>query len=366
MTEVYVAGVGEIPCKPSYTQDFREMLFKAFKNCLEDSESEVSEIDAVVASGLDFFEGISITDSYTPDQVGGRLKFNTLVSNDSLNAFIHAYMLIKTGWFKNVLVTAYAKSSNILNYGEILLNTWDPHLIRPLLIHHFSIAALDAQAFLSRRNGEPRDLSIVAAKNIRNALRNSAAAYGADTDIEKIESEEFVSEPLRRSHVARLCDYASVVLLSSDNRSAKAVVKGVGFAHGSHSSDLSERVFGKFAWVRPAVSKALPGSLRRVVEFVEVSESFASTELMVLDELGVYDGDVLKGVRGGDFMFDGALPVNPSGGCIGMGYPLNAAGLQRVVQAVKLLRMGRWSGCLVASVDGEVVDGGSVVVLSAG
>ncbi|MEM4236901.1 MAG: hypothetical protein QW823_03795, partial [Candidatus Caldarchaeum sp.] len=78
MTEVYVAGVGEIPCKPSYPQDFREMLFKAFKNCLEDSGIDVSEIDAVVASGLDFFEGVSITDSYTPDQVGGRLKFNTL------------------------------------------------------------------------------------------------------------------------------------------------------------------------------------------------------------------------------------------------------------------------------------------------
>ena len=366
MTEVYVAGVGEIPCKPSYRKDFREILFNAFQNCLHDAGIEVSEIDAVVASGLDFFEGISITDSYTPDQVGGRLKFNTLVSNDSLNAFIHGYMLIKTGWFRNVLVTAYAKPSNILNYAEVVLNTWDPSLIRPLLIHHYSIAALDAQAFLTRRGGDSRDLSLVAVKNIRNAQRNPIAAYDEDVDLEKIESSQFVSEPLRWGHVARLCDYACVVLLSADDSSAKAVVKGVGFAHGSHSSDLAGRVFGKFAWVKPAVLNAFRNVSRRVVEFVEVSEPFASTELMVLDELGVYGGDVLRGLRGGDFMFDGALPVNPSGGCIGMGYPLNAAGLQRVVQAVKLLRMGRWSGCLVASVDGEVVDGGSVTVFSVG
>jgi acetyl-CoA C-acetyltransferase len=364
--DIWVAGVGEIPCRPSYDEmDFREMLYRAAAKAYLDAGITPADVDGVVSSGMDFYEGMSITDSYTPDQVGGRLKFNTLVSNDALNAFIHACMLLKTGQFRTVLVTAYAKASNILNYPEIVFNSFDPHVVRPLTPHFYAIAAMDAQAYLLNSGGDARDLSLVAAKNKRNALRNPSAAFAENISIEEVESMEVVSEPLRKGHVAVPCDYAAAVLLTTEKSLGKVRVEAFGYSIGSYSVDLSLKEWGRSHWARAALEMALRQIRMRRVDFVEVSEPFAHTELMVLDGFGIVGENVCKTLRDGGFNMDGYLPVNPSGGCIGMGYPLNAAGLQRLVQSVNLLRTGRWSSCLVASPDGEVVDGGAVVVLSA-
>lgn len=361
--DVWVAGVGEIPCRKKYEHmDFREMLFEAAKKAYEDAELSPRDIDGVVASGIDFYEGVSITDSYTPDQVGGRLKFNTLVTNDSLNAFIHACMLLKTNQFRTLAVTVYSKASNILNYGEIVLNAWDPFLIRPLLPHHVVLAALDAQAFLTKNGGQTIDLSMVAAKNHVNALENSSAAYGLSVSAEEIEESEFLSEPVRSGHVADLCDYAAVIILTNSRAIGKIAVEGFGFASGSVSNDFSGKVFGKATWVKAAFQMASRMAKHGRADFIEVSEPFAHSELMVLNELPPFEGSVLTCLRQGMLGKEGSLPVNQSGGCLGMGYPLNAAGLQRVIQACKLLRTGRGSSCWVLSQD-EVVDAGSIVFL---
>jgi acetyl-CoA acetyltransferase len=165
MRDVYVLGVGETRCQPKAEQrDFREMLFEAALEACGDAGITAAEVDGVVSSGFDFYEGVSITDSYTPDQVGGRLKFNTLVSNDSLNAFIHGCMLVASGRLENVIISAYAKPSNIQNYGEVVLNMLDPHTVRPLLPNHHVLAALDAHAYLIKHNADSTLLSMVTVK----------------------------------------------------------------------------------------------------------------------------------------------------------------------------------------------------------
>ncbi|GBC68330.1 Beta-ketoadipyl-CoA thiolase [archaeon HR01] len=363
--DVYVAGVGEIPCRPAYGDlDFREMLYTAARKAYEDAGIHPSEIDGIVSSGMDFYEGISITDSYTPDQVGGRLKFNTLVSNDSLNAFIHGYMLLRTGHFRNLMVTCYAKPSNMLNYPEVVLNSFDPHVVRPLTPHPYVLAALDARAYLSRSGASPRDLSLVAVKNKKNALGNTSAAYAGATTPDDVENSAPVSEPLKRGHISTLCDYAAAVILTTDRRLGRFTVKGVGNAFGAYSSDLSSRMWGLLAWVRHAAQKALRMAGIGKVDFVEVSEPFAHTELMALEGLGIDGEPAHKTLRAGGYDLGGHLPVNPSGGCLGMGYPLNAAGLQRVVQSVKAMSRMGWRTCMILSSDGEVVDAGSAVVLT--
>ncbi|MEM2238194.1 MAG: hypothetical protein QXR26_03675 [Candidatus Caldarchaeum sp.] len=362
--DVWIAGVGEIPCKHRYPgMDFREMLYEAAKKAYQDAGITPAEVDGIVSSGMDFFEGISITDSYTPDQVGGRLKFNTLVSNDGLNVFIHAYMLVRTGFFKNLMVTAYAKPSNIINYPEIILNSFDPHVVRPLCPHHYVIAALDANAYLRKNNADTTDLSLVSVKNKKNALKNPSAAYGGEVSLEDVEGSESVSTPLKKGHVAQLADYAAAVILTSDKKLGKVVVKGVGQAFGGYSSDLALRDWGTALWAKYAVAKAFKQAGTKKVDFVEVAEPFAHTELMFLESLELEKAPH-KMLRDGSFNTDGQMPVNPSGGCIGMGYPLNAGGLQRLVQSVKLLTTGKWKTCLTASPDGEVVDAGSAVFLS--
>ncbi len=364
--DIWIAGVGEIPCRPSYeNMDFREMLYRAAKQAYLEAGITPSEIDGVVSSGLDFYEGVSIADSYTPDQVGGRLKFNTLVTNDSLNAFIHGCMLLKTGHFKTLIVTAYSKASNILNYSEIVLNSFDPYIIRPLSIHHYTIAALDAQAYLYHTKSEPYIFSLVSVKNRKNALKNPSAAYPEDIPVESVEKSAVYAEPLKEGHVAKLCDYAAAVIITAEKSLGKVRVEAFAHASGNVATDLALREWGKALWAKNVADMLLKQNRLRKIDFVEISEPFAHTELMVLEALHLEE-DTVKTLREGGFNVDGHLPVNPSGGCIGMGYPLNAAGLQRIIQSVKLLNEGKWNTCLTASPDGEVVDAGSAVILKAG
>ncbi|MEM3093855.1 MAG: hypothetical protein QXK46_03730, partial [Candidatus Caldarchaeum sp.] len=181
--------------------------------------------------------------------------------------------------------------------------------------------------------------------------------------VEELDRSETVSTPLKRVHVAPLADYAAVVILTNASRYGKVLVEGVGFSQGFQSTDLSSREWGRALWVRTAFEAAVKGSKPKSIDFVEVSEPFAHTELMILDELRLWDAPVVDSLRRGDFDEDALHPVNPSGGCIGMGYALNASGLQRVVQSVKLMESRGWRRCLAASLDGEIADGGSLVVL---
>lgn len=360
MTGVVVAGVGEVPCSPRYLgADFRELLYDAAKSAYRDAGVSADDVTAVVSSGTDFLEGLSITDSYSPDQVGGRLKFNTLISGDSLNAFIQGCMLVSSGLHDVVAVTACSKQSDILNYHEILLNSLDPHILRPLLPHPHVMAGLDAAAYLSKRGADPSVLSHVAAKNMVNALKNPFAAYAADVTAEDIEKTEVLAEPVRAGHVAKLCDYAAVVVLSRAGVVGEDVISvgGFGYAVGAPSSDISLRKWGEPTWVRPAYEMAARMGGGRKVDIVEISEPYAHTELTILSQLTQGNPGKTE---------EDHPPVNMSGGCIGMGYPLSAAGLQRLIQAVKLLRKNEWRTALVASPDNEVADAGCIVLLSSG
>jgi acetyl-CoA C-acetyltransferase len=361
-----VVGVGEVPCRPRYDGvDFRELLYQAAKDAYRDAGITADDVDAVVSSGMDFLEGVSISDSYTPDQVGGRLKFNTLVAGDALNAFIHACMMVATGVHEIVAVTAYSKQSDIINYYEILANQLNPHTLRPLFPHPHVIAGLDAAAYLDRVGADPWILSHVAVKNMGNALENPAAAYPAKMTVDEIEGSEVLATPVKAGHVARLCDYAAVVVVARADSSRvggrPVYMGGFGYGVGSSSMELSLRSWGEAGWVKPA-RRMMKGGMD--VDLVEISEPYAHTELMILSQLEVTDEKPHKMLLDGELARDGILPVNVSGGCLGMGYPPNAAGLQRLVQAVKLLRRDRWKTALIASPENELADAGSLVYLT--
>ncbi len=374
---VGVIGVGQIPCvKRLRGKDLREMLYEAAKKAYREAELTPDDVDAVVACGLEFFEGVSITDSYTPDQVGGRLKFNTLIGNDSLTAFIHACMLIETGFYDVVLVEAHSKPSDILNYEHALLNSLDPHYLRPLGLHPYVIAGLDASSYLSLSGADTRDLSLISVKNLKNGVCNSYAVKSSSLTVEEIEETETVFHPIKQGHMAVRCDYAAVVILASKvvaKRHPNPIwIRGFGYSSCASSSSPDQKKWGEANWARLAAKTSFDNtSLKpKEVDLVEVSEPISYLELQILDSLGVLNGPAHKYLRLGEFDIGGSLPTNPSGGCIGMGYPLTAAGLQRLIECVTQLR-GEAAGrqvqyartALAASPDSEISDAGAVVLL---
>lgn len=379
--DVAIVGVGQTESKHSIPdKDFRELIYDAAKKAFSDANLTPKDADALITNEYDFYSGVSIADEYTPDQVGMRLKFNNLVCDDGTIALINAYMLILSGAVDIVVVESHSKvASDVVNYPEVLLFALDPIYNRPLGGHPYYIAGMDALKYLNDTGIHPEDLAMVVVKNKNNALRNPYAGFGAKLTVDDVLNSKIVFYPLREYDISPLADYAGVLILASDD-AAKSItdspiwIRGVG--HCTESGYPESWVWGSASWLvnasREAYRRARIDNPRKSINVIELTEPFSYQELQYLNAIGVcHKDDVCKLLLDGYFNINGSLPVNPSGGCLGMGYAPQAAGLQRIIEIVLQLRKeaaGRQVndaevGMAIGSTS-EIVKSGGVVIMS--
>ena len=69
---------------------------------------------------------------------------------------------------------------------------------------------------------------------------------------------------------------------------------------------------------------------------IETHDCFSASEYMAIDHFGITGpGESWKAVENGDLARDGAIPVNPSGGLIGVGHPVGATGVRMMHDAAR-------------------------------
>ncbi|WP_246218632.1 thiolase C-terminal domain-containing protein [Parasphingorhabdus halotolerans] len=96
-------------------------------------------------------------------------------------------------------------------------------------------------------------------------------------------------------------------------------------------------------YVLPWTRKAITDAYRRAgiagpeqLDVIETHDCFSVTEYMAIEHFGVTaPGEAWKAIEQGVIAFDGRLPVNPSGGLIGMGHPVGATGVRMMLDASK-------------------------------
>jgi acetyl-CoA C-acetyltransferase len=303
-------------------------------------------VDSFVTVAEDFHEGVSIFDEYVPDQIGGALKSVHTIPGDGLHGLATAYMMIRTGQFDVVAVEGHSKASNLLTLPEVTAYAQDPVLNRPLRLNTHFVAGLDMQRYLFETGTTHEECAAVAVKNRRNALRNPLASFGADLTLDDVLNGPALAEPLGMREAAEHVDGAIVMVLAAGDK-ARALsetpiwIHGMGWCNGSAS--LESREWGRAPYLHKAAQMAYRqagiDNPLDVVDFAEVDDTYAFKELQALEELGLF-GPGMAGeitARGGT-SFDSDLPVNPSGGSLGVGYMLDATGLMRALEAVRQLR----------------------------
>src|SRR5438094_8512958 len=118
-------------------------------------------------------------------------------------------------------------------------------------------------------------------------------------------------------------------------------VRGVGWS--SDTPVVEDRDFGWAHYVEQAASRAYKmgviGSTASYFDLAEVDDTYSYKELQSIEALKLAKkGKVGKMLSSGVFDRDGRLPVNPSGGSLGVGHLLEATGLHRTLEAVLQLR----------------------------
>jgi acetyl-CoA C-acetyltransferase len=118
-------------------------------------------------------------------------------------------------------------------------------------------------------------------------------------------------------------------------------ILGMGWCNGSAS--LESREWGRIPYIEKAARMAYRQSgfenPNGIVDIAEVDDTYAYKELQSLEALGFFTpGEAGPATVAGITASNGELPVNTSGGSLGMGHLLDATGLARAMEIVLQLR----------------------------
>ena len=344
MNKVGIVGIGVPqlrPCSPELS--YKELIFEAALEAYADAGVDPrSDVDSFVCSSEDFLEGTSIFDEYVPDQLGAILKPVCTISADGMYSLITAYMQILTGVFDVVAVEAHSKASDIVNLSAVYDLALDPIFNRPLQLDARFVAGLEMAKYLHLSGARKEHCRRVVEKNRSNAIHNSLAMR--PTSI--LPDDTTISDPLTTTDAAPLADGAAVLVLASeqaakDLRDDPVWISGVGWASDSPSLETRDWSIPQYAGLsaKQAYKLAKIRNPSQDIEVAEVDDTYSYKELQHLEALNLAgDGRAHKMLDEGYFDAHGPLPVNPSGGSIGMGHTLEMSGLLRVVEVVLQLR----------------------------
>jgi acetyl-CoA C-acetyltransferase len=343
---VAIIGIGFTPLQqatPRYS--FKELVFEAAQKAYLDAGVRFDEIDSFVTCAEDFNEGISIFDEYTPDQLGAVQKPMHTLTQDGLHGIADAVMQIRSGVAEVLVVEAHSKASNILTPDWLLDYALDPVYARPLDFSPHAIAALEMNRFLSQTGITASHCAQVVRKNRRNARHNPLAAYPLETNA-KTKTSPYLCYPLREEEQAKRADGCVVVVLANEAKANKARSQPawiLGTAFANDSSSIESRHWSNAEYARLAARAAYRQAGIKAagkIDFFEVDDTYAYKELQHLIALGLYAEPIKAGkaIERGETRPDGRTPVNVSGGALGMGLPLEASGLYRIVELVLQLR----------------------------
>ena len=209
----------------------------------------------------------------------------------------------------------------------------------------------------SERFGLSREhLCAISKNNFANAKRNPNAQtrgwrLGPEHFADDDATNPTIEGSLRKADCGQVTDGAAAVFLCSREVAEQYAARhGIelasiprikGWGHTTAPLLYSKKVSDSRGqpYVFPHARKAMMDALGRAdmqdiyaCDGVEVHDCFSITEYMAIDHFGITaPGESWRAVEDGTISLGGRLPVNPSGGLIGLGHPVGATGVRMML-----------------------------------
>ncbi|RQO42092.1 hypothetical protein DBV14_27850 [Variovorax sp. KBW07] len=289
-------------------------------------------------------------------------------------AMLAATAEIECGRYDCVLVTGVELERNVpgaVAAQHLAAATWvgeEGEGAKYMWPHMFHLVG---QEYERRYGLKYEHLARIAEINIANARRNpfaqtrawnyTAASFTADD-----EANPVIDGMIRRQDCGQVTDGAAAVILASGRfaeawakrhgTSLDALPRIAGWGHRTAHLKLAPKLAASAGqpYVFPHVREAIQGAFRRAgiadvsqLDGIETHDCFTTTEYMAIDHFGITaPGESWRAVEDGTIARGGKLPVNPSGGLIGLGHPVGATGVRMVLDAARQVT-GRAGDCQV-------------------
>jgi Acetyl-CoA acetyltransferase len=348
---VAIIGAGMTLFRRRMLETGREMAFEASRAALDSAGMEIKDIESVVlGSAPDAFDGVHMKGEYLLDGAGGVGKpYSRVYVGGGTGVFapIAGWWHVASGAFDTCLVVAEEKMSPLHPHPQYAFwSIFDHTLERPLGTTLLWIFALEMRRYMHVHNVKEEDIALVSVKNKRNALDHPAAQLAAKITVDDVMKSEPMVWPVKRLDVSPPSDGAAAVILASEDVAKKYTdnpvwIDGVGWNVDTQYWTNRDLYFPEY--LRQAALMAYKMAKienpRKQIDFAEVYDPFDYKELHHMEGLMLADkGEAPKLTKEGITQRDGDLPICPSGGLLGVGNPIAAAGLMKVCEVFWQLR----------------------------
>jgi len=385
LRRVAIVGAGITKFVRRAQETGKELAFEASRMALDSCGMKPDDIESVtIGTAPDAFDGVHMKGEYLLDGAGGWRKpcmRNYVGGGTGVFAPIHGWFHVASGMFDTCMVVASEKMSACHPTPQgAFLTIFDHTTEQPLKPTLIWIFAMEMNRYMTTYNIPKEKIALVSVQNKRNALDHPSAQIAQEVTVEEVLNSEPLCWPVNRLDISPASDGAAAVILCSEEVAYRYTDKpvwidGVGFSLDTAywaTRDLSYPRYVEKA-ARMAYDMAGIKEPDREIEVAEPYDPFNYKMLHHMEGLQLAPrGKAADLVADGVTARDGDRPMCPSGGALGVGNPIAATGLMKIIEIFLQLRgeAGKRQvpgnpRCGLAQAWGDLMQVGTVVVMRA-
>jgi acetyl-CoA C-acetyltransferase len=361
----------------------KELAYEAVRMALDSCEMTMRDIDCVaLGTAPDAFDGIHMNGEYLVDGAGAfRKPYMRHFVGGGTGVFspIHGWYHVASGMFDTCLVVAEEKMSTCYPHpAGAFLTIFDHTTEQPLYPTLIWIFAIEMHRYMHTYGITKEEIALVSVKNKRNALDHPSAQLGEEITVEDVLNSEVMAYPVNRLDISPTSDGAAAIILAAEHVANRITDKPVwidGIGYTLDTGYWCTRDLCYPGYVEKAARMAYEmASIREPGKEIHVAEPydpFSYKELHHMEGLLLCGrGEAPKLTSDGVTQRDGNLPICPSGGALGVGNPIAATGLMKIIEIFLQLREEAGKRqvpgkptCGLAQAWGDLMQVGTVVVM---
>ncbi len=352
MRKVAIVGAGMTKFVRRAQETSQELAWQAAKMALDSCELTLNQVEAVcMGSAPDAFDGVHMKGEYLSDGSGawGKPYMRSFVGGGTgVFASIQGWYHVASGLFDIVLVVCEEKMSSCQPHPQgAFITIFDHTTERALKPNLLWIFALEMNRYMQTYGLSKRDIALVSVKNKRNAADHPCALLGdPNITVEDVLNSEVMAWPVQRLDVSPVSDGAVAIVLAAEHVARRITdkpvwIEGVGWNLDTAYWTNRDLAYPRYVENAARMAYEMAGikEPRKEIHIVEPYDPFDYKELHHLEGLLLADpGKAAEITALGITQRDGDMPVCPSGGLLGVGNPISAAGLMKVAEIFWQLR----------------------------